>query len=285
MGTVSILRPEPDRPSSWTRFKENIANLIVEALLLLKMRTDLVRDEDDLTKLLFLCIIDANRYFDLPAWDAKNSPHISDKRSEKRENKRPDLSWNLMNHVGNHENLYRNFALECKRLGEKTSETWILNKQYVIEGVLRFFLEEKGYGKGCETGAMIGYVQDMEFDEILNEINFHIGINASSIPKLTMPAEGWQYQEVSRLNHTLQRPYIPFDFYLQHFWIDMRNCQFLPSKIENIPAMSNYDSSEQATKKGQRKSKKGPTPKKQSQLELPMENPAEPSEATSLSGN
>ena len=270
MGTVSILRPEPDRPDSWTRFKENIADLITEALLLLRMRNDLVKNENKLTELLFLCILEANRIFDLPlpALDAKNSPHPTDKRKEKRENNRPDLSWNLMNHMGDHENFYRNFALECKRLGKKTSKNWILTKQYVIDGILRFSLEEKGYGKGCETGAMVGYVQDMVFDEILSEINSHLAINAPSIPALAIPADGWQSQNVSLLSHAFQRSYIPFDFFLQHFWIDMRDIQYLP-----YDELNESSSEEAIIKKADEKGHKEPMEQILSQLVFPLENP------------
>lgn len=278
MSTVSILRPEPDRPDSWTRFKENIAHLIIQSLLLLRMRDDLVKNEIELNRLLFLCILKANRVFDLPlpALDAKNSPHTTDEPEEERENNRPDLSWNLMNHLGDDNNLCRNFALECKRLGEKTSKSWILNKQYVTAGILRFSLEEKGYGKGCETGAMVGYVQDMEFDEILSEINSHLVTNAPSIPKLTIPAEGWQNQGVSHLSHAFQRVYIPFDFFLQHFWIDTRDCQYLPSKTISTSNESNDSSSEEVIKEDHKRGQKEHTEQKQSQLELPLENSFEP---------
>ncbi len=268
MGTVNILRPEPDRPNSWTRFKENITNLVVEALLLLRERTDLVKDEKALNRLLFLCIVKANHVFDLPlpAYNANNPPHPEDELKAKREDQIPDLYWNLMNHAADPDSGYRNFALECKRLGEKTSETWILNEQYVKGGILRFFLEEKGYGKGCETGAMVGYIQDMEFDEILSVVNYHITSYKPSIPQLLAPTSGWQNQGVNHLSHTFQRSYIPFDFFLQHFWIDMRDCQYLPSETENKSTESNRSLSEETAKK----SKKGRAKQKQPQLELPI---------------
>jgi hypothetical protein len=275
MGRVSLLRPEPERPNSWARFKVNIANLISEALLILRSRTDLVTDEKELNRLLFLCIVDANRLFDLPlpAYNANNPPHVEDERKVKREDQIPDLYWSIMNHVADHSNWYRNFVLECKRLGKKTSKTWELNEQYVIGGILRFFLEEKGYGKGCETGAMVGYVQNMEFDEILSEINFSIATNESSIPKLAAPAEGWQYQGINHLSHTFQRSYIPFNFFLQHFWIDMRDCQYLAlSEAENTSIESDSSLSEEIQKRGKKKSRRGSTKQRQRppQLELPF---------------
>src|SRR6266496_826191 len=87
-----------------------------------------------------------------------------------------------------------------------TTPKWILNKQYVTDGILRFFQEEKGYGKGCEVGAMIGYVQNKTFNEILAEVNSHITIHEPSIPLLTTPTDGWQDQSVSHLFRNYSGP-------------------------------------------------------------------------------
>jgi hypothetical protein len=259
MGRVSLLKPAAERPNIWAHFIENIAELISESLLILRSRIDLIENEKELNRLLFLSIVEANLHFDLPlpAYNANNPPHAEDERKAKREDQIPDLYWNLMNHVADHNNWYRNFALECKRLGEKTSKNWELNEQYVIEGILRFFLEEKGYGKGCEAGAMVGYIQNMEFEKILSEINSHITTNESSIPQLAAPTEGWQHQGVNYLSHDFQRSYIPFSFFLQHFWIDMRDCVYVASAgAENTCFESNSSRSGKIKKKGNRKNKR-----------------------------
>ena len=52
-------------------------------------------------------------------------------------------------------------------------------------------------------GAMVGYIQDMEFDQILEEINSHIATYEPSIPLLSKPVEGWQRQGVSYLIHLI----------------------------------------------------------------------------------
>ena len=139
---------------------------------------------------------------------------------EKSENNIPDLSWNITDHI---ERCNRNFALECKRLGKPSSRTWVLNKQYIKEGILRFFKEEEGYSKGCELGAMVGYIQDMDFEEILCEVNRHITTFELSIPTLAAPIEGWQSQSISYLSHSFNRSFAPSLFTLDHYWVDVRD--------------------------------------------------------------
>lgn len=231
MGRISLIKPDPEGPIYWKTFQKHIASLIIEALLLLRQRDDLVKDEFELNRLLFLCLGYANRQFGLPlpAYDGRNPPHPEDKQKAKREDNRPDIYWNLMDYEATYPGWYRTFALECKRLGKKTDAGWVFNEHYVIDGILRFFLEEKGYGKGCETGAMVGYVQNMEFDDILYEVNSCLTSCGPSISPLVEPINGWQNQGVSHLSHTFDRSFIPSPFSLQHFWIDMKDCVYLPS--------------------------------------------------------
>jgi hypothetical protein len=257
MSRISLIGLGPGNPLYWPTFKEHVASLIIEALLLLRQRNDLVKGEKTLNRLLYYCIQDANLkyHLPLPAYDAHNPPDPEDEQKAEREDNLPDFYWTLMDHQANN-NCYRTFVLECKRLDKKSeSSNWEYTEQYVIAGILRFFLEEKGYGKGCETGAMASYVQEMEFDTILSEINSHITAKESSIPKLVGPAEGWQPQRVNYLSHIYQRSYIPFNFFLQHFWIDMRDCQYLaPSGSENTSIDSDSSQSEEIEKSGKKKS-------------------------------
>jgi len=255
MSRISLIKLGPGNPLYWPTFKEHVASLIIEALLLLRQRNDLVKSEKTLNRLLYLCIQDANLKYCLPppAYDGHNPPDPEDEQKAKREDNLPDFYWTLMDHQANN-NCYRTFVLECKRLDKKSeSSNWEYTEQYVIAGILRFFLEEKGYGKGCETGAMAGYVQEMEFDKILSEIDSYIAANGSSIPKLAAPAEGWQYQGVNQLSLSFQRSYSPFNFFLQHFWIDMRDCQYLTSS----EAESDSSLSEKTKKRSKKKSKRG----------------------------
>jgi len=194
-------RPLIPQRDSWGRFKQNIAKLTIEALFILREETELARDEPTLNRTLALCFVEANLRLDLdyqPALDAKNFPHSEDEKKSISENNIPDLSWNIIDHV---ERCNRNFALECKRLGKPSSRTWVLNKQYIEEGLLRFFKDEEGYSKGCELGAMVGYIQNMDFEEILCEVNRHMITFEPSIPTLAAPVEGWQRRLVQPAFH------------------------------------------------------------------------------------
>ncbi len=232
MGRKSLRRDT----NPWGRFKVDVITLIIEALRTLRTRTDLVRDEKKLNRLLSFCFVEANAHLKmnyLPAYEAKNSPHPEDKEKTRREDQIPDFSWNIMDHTASYPHWQRNFALECKWLGQETSKNWVLTEQYVMAGMLRFFLAEKGYGKGCEVGAMVGYMQDMEFDEILQEVNSHISQCSIHIPQLIAPVYEWQVQDVSYILHSsLKRMFIPEEFALHHFWLDMRGCIFSPEEVQ-----------------------------------------------------
>ncbi len=215
---------------SWKHFKENIAELIVEALLILRNKTDLMKDEKALNRTLYKCFAEANHKLKLnymPSLDAKNAPHADDVEGEEREKNFPDLSWNIIDHSADSEHCNRNFALECKRLGLPTSPSHILNREYVEEGLHRFIAEEKGYGKGCESGAMVAYIENMKFEDILRQVNEYIAAKALA-STLTPSAMGWQHQGVTIFNHVLVRSFLPSIFSLEHFWLDLRDCQMLP---------------------------------------------------------
>jgi len=108
-----------------------------------------------------------------------------------------------------------------KRLGSPSSSQWILNKNYILNGINRFILVEWGYGKSVSSGAMIGYIQNMELKEILNKVNKHC--SQLTIIELTLSPEGWQ-NDVSRLDHQLERPDVPpSPFNLRHLWVDLRS--------------------------------------------------------------
>ena len=226
---VSILK----RRNRWREFKQQYVQLITEALLLLRERSDLIKNEWILNRLLYQCIVDANYNLGLdflPSPEAKNPPHPNDKQKSEAENNIPDFSWPLMDPTASYQEWNRNFVLECKRLGiDKTRE---LAQEYVTKGMLRFFFEEEGYGKGCEEGAMAAYIHDMELDALLDKINSYIFKHEPSIALLVMPTNGWQVQGVSCLAHSFQRSFVPSDFFLRHFWVDMRDCSFLPSTTE-----------------------------------------------------
>ncbi|MEE4356904.1 MAG: hypothetical protein V2I97_10570 [Desulfococcaceae bacterium] len=149
--------------------------------------------------------------------------------SVERERKIPDFKWGFADHTAYDAQEYpfkgdRDFDIECKRLGNPTSQSWKLNKQYVKDGIRRFVTNEHRYGEDESSGAMIGYIENMEFDSILNEVNAAITANPELIPLLSAPSEGWKKKAVSHLFHDLERPFPVSPFHLWHFWIDLRGC-------------------------------------------------------------
>ena len=218
MGQLSIAHRD-----TWGRFKHNFERLIIEALLILRNQTKLAKGEVSLNRTLALCFVEANLKLCLdyqPTPEAKNFPHFDDISKVVRENNIPDFSWNIIDHINR---CNRSIALECKRLGAPSSHSWKLNEQYVEAGIFRFFKTEEGYSKGCELGAMVGYVQTMEFEKILQEINDHIVALEPTLSSIVPPTKGWQIQGISFFNHQFVRQYSPPSFLLNHFWVDIRD--------------------------------------------------------------
>ncbi len=117
----------------------------------------------------------------------------------------------------------RRFVLECKRLGKPTSSSWILNENYVQNGIHRFVTSPHEYGKGDDTGGMVGYIQSMELNEILEEVNAAARNSSAPTLELTLSSDGWKENGVSELEHELTRNFPISVFFLHHFWVDLRN--------------------------------------------------------------
>jgi len=108
---------------------------------------------------------------------------------------------------------------------------------------------------------MAAYIHDMELDTLVDKVNSYISKHEPSISLLVMPTDGWQTQGVSYLAHTFQRPFVPISFFLQHFWVDMRDCHFLPSSID-IEAFSSEEQELAPDKKSKNQEQKGGKSKK-----------------------
>lgn len=90
-------------------------------------------------------------------------------------------------------------------------------------GVRRFITEEHAYAMGEKSSAMVGYIQNMELDSILLEVNAAM----SGFPEKMKWIENNKnnYQEgggVTQLSHILERPFPISPFLLHHFWVDLR---------------------------------------------------------------
>jgi hypothetical protein len=138
------------------------------------------------------------------------------------EEKKPDFSFfSLELNDDLHEGVY--FHIECKRLGSATSRSWNYNEAYVNNGIRRFTTDEFCYGIDRAMGAMVGYIEDMDSEAILTEVNAAIAAHLK-VDTLAKHSPDWQEQATTRLGHTFDRPFEKSPFTLHHLWLDLRGC-------------------------------------------------------------
>ncbi len=223
-------RPQISRLNTWERFEKHVLEVFIEALLILLNKVDLPNSENELNRELYFCLLEANHKlyrsgtggFDYPpSYEAQNPPDPEDKFVARREKKRPDFYWGYLDHSETDpRKSSRNFVFECKRLGKPVRSDWILNENYVRHGIFRFISEDYGYSKNEKSGAMIGYVQNMNFDEILAKVNKTA--KKESILEIETPIAGWKEKDVSMLEQKLKRAFPIKSFNLKHLWVDLR---------------------------------------------------------------
>jgi hypothetical protein len=216
----------------WENHKRDIFTVIRDALLLLLKEPNLPLIEDSstqhslnrhLAKNCFRRAAYQNKLpYHIPIYNGENPPFRDDVERHLRENKKPDFYWRIVDHTADEASCERNFILECKRLGQQSSPNWPLNKNYVEKGICRFLTSPHEYGKGDDACGMIGFVQSMDFDDILAEVNLAISANPESITPLPVPSLGWQAKGTSELEHDLHRPFPVSPFHMHHFWVDLR---------------------------------------------------------------
>lgn len=214
---------------TWYEHERRVLEIVCQALDELRQPQSLTENETALNRKLHFCLRRVNARLHRqgrglpspPIWEAQNQPLVDDETRAAREDKRPDFQWGFVNlQETNDDRASMLYTIECKRLGQSAGR-WILNVNYVKNGVVRFVVEEHGYGKATRSGAMVGYVQSMPFVQILAEVN--AAANERSLPPIALDDDAWSEGGVTRLAHRLTRPaslLSPFD--LQHIWVDLR---------------------------------------------------------------
>lgn len=225
-----MVRPNLKRLNFWERHERLVLKVLTIALRLLAHERDLPVGENQINRKLFFCILRAIRelhkqgvdLISCPIYEGNNQPDASDEERAAREDKRPDFQFGFIDHQEpNPDASAKQYVVECKRLGESGRTNWVLNRNYVEHGVVRFHDEEYGYGKSRCSGAMIGYVQNSSANQILGEINQ--ATTARRIAGITLSREGWQRRDVSTLTHRFNRAIRPTPFDLHHLWLDLLN--------------------------------------------------------------
>ena len=215
--------PKIESAKLWARRLKRCHEIICRALEILKNQTDHPDNEVDLNKKFYFCLLVATRelYPDedcAPASECNNQPDPDDLSRAARDNKRPDFQWLFLDRYEDDPNRSaKQIVVECKRLGPPTSANWVLNVNYVKNGVTRFLDRNWAYGQRFAEGFMVGYVKDMPESEVLDEVNREIlAIGAKALSPLATNLIGQ-----TSYYHTLQRPFPISPFRLLHLWIQL----------------------------------------------------------------
>ncbi|MEI7900945.1 MAG: hypothetical protein WCK89_11895 [bacterium] len=214
----------------WGQGEERVLDLCARSLRKLRDCPNVRQaTEPEINRKLFLCMAQTNRdlitvgkgFDHLPQPEAANLPDSNDERRADWERKIPDFQWQIIDHLAPAVDSVRCYAIECKRLGTPPRRDWILNEEYVTNGMCRFANESHRYGNRCRSGAMIGYMQSMSFHSILSEVNEHARTYA--VGELA-PIPGASCDDtVKRLHSLLCRSFPVSPFHLRHMWVDLRS--------------------------------------------------------------
>lgn len=223
----------PRRPSlvsvrRWQARRDHYLAVFERALDLLRECSDLPEDEPNLTRELWFKLTTATRELDPrgrfghPLSQMDNLPDPDSANIQPYEVKRPDFQWihDDSSEVDDRKAM-KSFAIECKRLGEKTRSGWDLNFQYVAGGIRRFHSPDWKYGHNMAEGAMIGFVQNMDMEAIALIVDSgSVGMGYGSV---TRERRGWQEKGVSYLASSFSRGFAVSPFRLIHLWLDIRD--------------------------------------------------------------
>lgn len=219
-------RPDLFELDTWGNHVERVLEVLQCALSLFMTEEGLPEQEDALNRRLLFVIRKENRRLlrmgrgcQSPfLYECRNQPSEEDEARAARESKRPDFTCGFVDTLADRD-LF--FAIECKRLGRPSSPRWVLNANYVTNGISRFENPAWGYGADAADGAMLGYLQTMEFEHVLLEVN--TGSQILDLPPILRETEDSMQRQVTRLRHTLVRRTAPSTFRLWHLWADIRD--------------------------------------------------------------
>ncbi len=225
-------RPRPSLRSIgyWQKFENSILATFKLALEKLAQCEELPLKEDKVNRKLREYVFEAITELNLPdeeskwsvVYEASNQPSITDEERSKREDKRPDFQCAIFDRQEK-ETIrgQKFFVIECKRLGTPPSSSWVLNRNYITNGVQRFIKKEWAYAADYSSGAMIGYLQTMTLETAHKEVGNYAKDYA--VPKLELLEKDWSLEKTNLLSHQLRRSeVIPENFKLTHLWIDIR---------------------------------------------------------------
>jgi hypothetical protein len=204
----------------WPDHESLYMSIFCRALDLLNIDDKQQAHENIISKKLYpilrhLCRMDGKGVA-VPKWELPIPPDYNEENENHQ--KRPDFTCSFINTYANSDDTYEiPLHIECKRLGNKTSPTWDLNKNYVEKGIKRYDDKEYNYGEHASSGIMIGYIISSTKVNILSEVNSQLPENIDplkfdSSEKLEICASKYRRKSTE-----------PFDFTLHHIWVDLRS--------------------------------------------------------------
>lgn len=213
----------------WQKYETRYTGIFIMALQRLSEDKCDMTDENTISKHLCLvlravCFEESrkNNYeIRTPDWE-KPIPPVTDSELKGGKVGRPDFTCKLINELATCPEEYEiSFHIECKRLGSPTSANWILNENYVTNGIKRFDCGLHEYGKRASSGMMVGYIISMSPEKILDEVNTHQRQHCHYNPAIEFEfAKGNVQQYRQKLNRKNLQPEV---FKLIHLWVDLRS--------------------------------------------------------------
>jgi hypothetical protein len=223
-----LAKPKITDKPIWNQYESRIIELFISALKLLRKEVlTNMHVEDEISQRLYICLRRAN--FELNKQDRglDNQPFFNTPIQPYSENvilnpPKPDFQCQLNDKYAiNDEESVLYYHIECKRLGFPTSPSWRLNTNYVVNGICRFIQKKHSYGLNCKSGLMIGYIQNMTYNEIFYEVNLEN--NNHAIPIMNLFVDNWDSAGLNTLEHQFDREIEITPFTLFHLWVDLRN--------------------------------------------------------------
>ncbi len=217
--------------SLWARHKQIYLSVFSMALMKLAEMDAISGNEDAISER--LCIFLNNVCYTIsksrdqeiatPYWEGPISPVTEDELKGGKVRKRPDFTCKCLNPWADlPEHFEISLHVECKLLGNPTSASWVLNKNYVVDGIKRFDSKTHKYGKRASSGIMIGYIISMTPEKIETEVNKYQEELLPENPDLIFTVGS---TPLNQAHQVINRRHIePVHFELFHLWIDIRNC-------------------------------------------------------------
>jgi hypothetical protein len=213
----------------WKHHEERYVEVFSRALAKLALQNSIKGDEDTLSeslcpKIAEICLeMERAGYGEIrhPIWEAPKQP-VTEKELNKGSQKRPDFTCSFHDsHASTPDEHEIPFHVECKLLGEPTSSSWVLCKNYVTNGIVRFDNRTHAYGKRARSGVMIGYIISMTPQAVQAEVNRYKDTKMKHVPDI---AFHWKRKTfVWKTRSEFARKQVnPSQFCLTHIWADIR---------------------------------------------------------------